>query len=549
MMRARGRLAIALASLALVLAAGASPWSDGSVLVRLDKEQSVALAADVVSEMHAVQELETAWLVRMPAEAVSRLDARRVGYRVLDFPAGRNVLFLVSSSAPEDVDALKRVGTVWPIDGATSLVATDDEDLRERVPAHLHLKHLPDRIDVVPTFRLAGPSVAVRRPAVAIHVVPASPIPEMVNAVSSQAIADTIKSLAGFQTRYASLPSCAAAGTWLLDAFHGFGLQAQRDEFAFRTYTTGNIVATLPGRTMPRRVVIVGAHYDSTSNEAARLAPGADDNASGTAAVLELARILSRYSFDYTIEFIAFSAEEWGLYGSTHYAETARAAGEEIVAVVNLDMIGYTDRLPEDLDLIVNARSEWLADTFSAAAALYAPMPTLKVVNASLNRSDHSPFWDQGYSALCGIEDYNTPNPNYHKTYDTFSTLNMDFETSTARAALATVALLAQPYAWPPPPANVTAQAHTIATVFMRAKSAYLAWTPAPGAAGYNVYRSTTSRGAYQRVNRTPVTTTSFADRLLSIGTYYYVVASVDGSGNEGNYSQEVIVQRDSQSR
>ena len=105
-------------------------------------------------------------------------------------------------------------------------------------------------------------------------------------------------------------------------------------------------------------MVIVCAHYDSTSTQATTHAPGADDNASGTAAVMEMARVLAGYQFDYTIKFIAFSAEEWGLYGSRHYAQAAKQRGEQIVGVVNLDMIGYVDLEPEDLDIVVDGQSD-----------------------------------------------------------------------------------------------------------------------------------------------------------------------------------------------
>jgi fibronectin type 3 domain-containing protein len=144
---------------------------------------------------------------------------------------------------------------------------------------------------------------------------------------------------------------------------------------------------------------------------------------------------------------------------------------------------------------------------------------------------------------MCGIEDMTLTNPNYHRAYDTFSTLNMDFALLVARASIATVAMLAQPFESPAPPATITVQSQLAGTLFMRAKTAYLTWSAPPGATAYNVYRTTTSRSGYQRLNRTPLTTTSFADRFLpATVTYYYVVASLDGGGNEGNYSKEAVL-------
>ncbi len=545
MRRAGSRFAAASGLLALVLLVAwpIAPRTESFVLILVDKTQAAIPAPDVVAQMEAVQEFDQAWLVRMAASAATRLQAERLAHEVLGPLPDGQVLFVVSNGGAGALASLRQIGNVWSIDRYALLLATPFEDVRERIPAELHLQRLPDRIAIVPSFRLAGRGVAVRRSSAAPQIAPKAAISQLVDQVSSPKLADTITSLEGFQTRYASLPSCESAGTWLLDSFAGLGLFAERDLFTFSSYTSHNIVATLAGKTWPDQEIIVSAHYDSYSNDAARLAPGADDDGSGTAVVLELARVMSRYSFDYTIKFIAFSAEEWGLLGSKHYAQSARAAGERIVAVVNFDMVGYNTRTPAGLDLLVDERSQWLADALIAATSTYAPMPMAKVMSTSANRTDHASFRDQGYSALNGIEDVNVMNPNYHRTSDTLSTLNMDFETSVARASLASVAVLAQPYAWPPPPRDVTLQSQTLGSFLMRARSAYLAWSPAQGAAGYHVYRANASHGAYQRITTSPTAAVSFADRLVSAtASYYYVVTSVDANGNEGNYSAEVVM-------
>jgi len=100
---------------------------------------------------------------------------------------------------------------------------------------------------------------------------------------------------------------------------------------------TSNVVARKPGREQPRRVVVVGAHYDSVP-----VAPGANDNASGVAVVLEVSRVLVNRSFPYTLAFVAFGAEELGLLGSQHYV---RVAGQDVVAMINVDVVGQGDRL------------------------------------------------------------------------------------------------------------------------------------------------------------------------------------------------------------
>ena len=109
--------------------------------------------------------------------------------------------------------------------------------------------------------------------------------------------------------------------------------------YNFTPYTTQNIIATFPGTVHPEEVVILSAHFDSTSTNPFWLAPGAEDNASGTVALLEAARILRYYRFDRTLKLIWFNAEEQGLYGSAAYVADHPTAN--IIGVVNLDMFGY----------------------------------------------------------------------------------------------------------------------------------------------------------------------------------------------------------------
>ncbi len=374
-------------------------------------------------------------------------------------------------------------------------------------------------------------------------------ISQMVGEVSTPNVMATIQYLESFQTRYFSTPNLEAAGDYLYRTFSDLGLHVERDPFTYAGYSSNNIVATLPGRTDPSTVVIVGAHYDSASDNQPLSAPGADDDASGTAVVLELARVLRNYQFDFTIKFIAFSAEEAGLRGSQHYAWNARyITHEKILGMVNLDMVGYVDREPEDLDLLVDETSGWLADAFADAASRYAPLPTRRfsrpATGPNRSRSDQAPFWDFGYSAMHLIEDIALPNPNYHKTTDTASTLNTAFLGAVARATLATVAVLAQPVSAPAPPTTVEVSSlRVVRGLFLTARIGSVTWTATPTqAAGYNVYRSTQPHAAYQRINLSPVTGTSFVDRTIPAGwTFYYVVKAVDASGTEGNASAPAV--------
>jgi Zn-dependent M28 family amino/carboxypeptidase len=366
-------------------------------------------------------------------------------------------------------------------------------------------------------------------------------IPDLVAKVSVQQLRADILALQNFKTRYASTPQCEAAGDFILKHFQKLGLSAVTDPFSFESdYESKNIVAVIPGKVAPQRMILACAHYDSTSTNPMVSAPGADDNASGTAAILELARILAKEKFNFSIVLLCVSAEEWGLYGSSHYARQASRDSAEIIAVVNLDMIAYPGDGQRVLDIIGNQQSEWLADRFIAIAQPYVGLRLAKVINPSLTWSDHSSFWDQGYAALCGIED--SDSPYYHRTSDTLNTLDLDFTAEVVKASLATVADLAQPLSMPAAPTGLQARSQISASLFSSRKTVYLNWQAnQEQVTGYHVFRASQSRGPYLRLTGQPLVQNQFKDPLLLPDqAYFYVLTAVTEQGRESNYSEEV---------
>jgi photosystem II stability/assembly factor-like uncharacterized protein len=211
-------------------------------------------------------------------------------------------------------------------------------------------------------------------------------------------------------------------------------------------YYAKNVIATLPGTATDEQVIICG-HYDSiTMTDPMNLAPGADDNASGISAVLAAAELMSPGSYERTVKFICFGAEEQGMRGSLVHAADARLAGTGIAGVVNLDMIAYSDGRPEPADLVCDPASEWLADFCMECGDVYVPTAvTRKVVSSTIVLSDHSSFWYAGYSAIFGHEDIPQVTPYLHTEGDTLGTLAQWFLTKFTKLALATVAELAVP--------------------------------------------------------------------------------------------------------
>lgn len=206
-----------------------------------------------------------------------------------------------------------------------------------------------------------------------------------------------------------------------------------------------NVIATLPGTVKPEEIYIICGHYDSTSNNPYYMAPGADDNGTGTLAVVEAARALREHDFESTIRFVCFSREEQGLIGSHFYVRMISAQGDSVAGALNFDMIGYVDQHPEDVDIVYDSNSAGLANAFSQTANLYVPSLDCKLAYGPNTRwSDHASFWDEGYPAFCGIEDSPLHNPYYHRTTDRVNTLDFDFYGDVVRAAVATIAEMAR---------------------------------------------------------------------------------------------------------
>lgn len=492
------------------------------------------------------QELGECFLALADRDEMARLRRSKVPYDVLARNIGRSELLLVRTDRPGSMEALRAAGNAVTVEPGVAVFWPGTGSAIEAVPDGLPRKALPRR-SVLPYLD--------RRPTAPPPEAPAAEadplVQTIVSLVSGPGLGASVQTLQDFQTRYASTANCEAAGESLFAAFAALGLDDVRFQpFTFVSYSSRNVVAELTGRTYPDDIVVICGHYDSISPAAARqtLAPGADDNASGTAAVLEAARILAAFPLDFTVRFIAFSAEEWGLFGSRAYATAARQAGERILGVVNLDMIAYADALPEDLQIIVNPSSGWLADLYLDAAGNYGPIGATKTVDASFVYSDHSPFWDMGYPALLAIEDDPLINPYYHQTSDTLDKLDIDFFTSATRASLGLLAELAQPIreGYPATPVGLAASSVTYGSLFSTLKTVRLTWTPVAGASGYNVYRTSISHRGYARINQALVPGASFEDGSPAAEfDYYYVVTAVGGTGLESNRSREVLVTPD----
>jgi hypothetical protein len=505
-------------------------------LVRIDKGTSGLESLFRTRGLDIAQELKTCFIGRLDREEVSFLKSVGVPVTLLDRDIKGKTYYFVRPDSERTSGVLSEGGKVAVLEPGQLLFWTPSGDGVGAIPARLARKRLAAS-SIVPYMR------SYRVSAVTTSAVARNPIIRtVVDSVSRENLRALIKSLQDFGTRRTNTPGCDTAETFVADHFQRQGLWSAVQEPAAGRGRA--VVGELKGTNFPDDIVIVCAHLDSTSPEPETLAPGADDDASGTAAVMEAARILARHPTDYTVRFIAFTGEEQGLYGSGGYAIAGRSANSRIVGVVNLDMIAYADRMPEDLDVFVNSASEWMGYRIAQDAGEYAGLSVKTRVDPSMIYSDHASFWDNGYAALMAIEDEPLRNPHYHTTGDTLDTLNLDFCAQATRAALATTAILAQPVRLgPSPPQQLQAQSSFFSALLGTRKNVYLRWEKTANASGYNIYRTEIPHGFYQRVNEQPVLGTTYADRGAASGvTYYYAITAIDQAGVESNLSREVEV-------
>lgn len=262
--------------------------------------------------------------------------------------------------------------------------------------------------------------------------------------LNRQLSGDTACMIGGYsaiiQSRYWNNPSNAMAAQFIYEQFQSYGYTPQYMDF---NATGRNVYAVKTGTKYPNKKFIICSHYDDMPS--GNLAPGADDNASGTCAVIEAARVLAPYQFDYTIVFIAFDEEELGLIGSHAYADSAFNRGDSIMFVFNYDMIAWDGNNDFTLDLITNAVSSDYTDNVKLVYNLYQPqMNAVRIIYEYMSQSDHWWFWQRGYKAFLGIEDLNDLTPYYHTVNDNYSNLKVTYFHGFTRAAIAAL----MTYSW-----------------------------------------------------------------------------------------------------
>ena len=205
-----------------------------------------------------------------------------------------------------------------------------------------------------------------------------------------------------------------------------------------------NIVSKLTGTINPDSIYLICGHYDAVGNH------GADDNASGTAAILEAARVMSQGQFENSVVFALWDEEETGLNGAKDYAQQAFIDGDKILGVLNLDMIGYDGDNDHEFDIDVRdiANSYQMRDDLLQLLIDYDIDLIANIVDPGTPDSDHSAFWNKGYSAVLVGEAWsnNDITPGYHTpNNDRISLFNFGYFYQMVRLATGYIVTKANP--------------------------------------------------------------------------------------------------------
>ncbi len=250
-------------------------------------------------------------------------------------------------------------------------------------------------------------------------------------------------------------PYLASAGHFYVQQYIRQQLEqwgtVETHEFQVRGKTHQNLVLNLPAQSSEGKrksaPILIGAHYDAVPGT-----PGADDNATGVAVLLELAQAFAAEPLNYPVRLVAFDMEEYGMLGSSQYAADLQQQRQPLRLMLSLEMLGYctsvpgSQRYPAGLQYFYPDRGNFIAlvgnlsaigDLISLSRSIrkagtpseWLPVPIQGLIVPQTRLSDHSPFWDRGYRAMMVTDTAFMRNPHYHRESDRIDTLDLDFLT------------------------------------------------------------------------------------------------------------------------
>jgi Tol biopolymer transport system component len=265
------------------------------------------------------------------------------------------------------------------------------------------------------------------------------PIAEKVQSITGQVSVRRIyeyeEALFNLDSKHISQPGNKPAGEYIFNQFGSFGYQPEYRWFTSGEIRTANVLATLRGTENPELIYVVSSHYDSNQR-----GPGADDNSSSTAVLLETARLMARTPMPATVIFAAFTGEEAGLLGSREFVRQAIEKKLPIVGALNNDMIGWTNDYR--LDNTIRYSNAGIRDLQHAASFLFSRMITYDA--RYFKATDAAAYYDAYGDIVGGFGSYPVvASPYYHQPTDLLETVNQQLLVEAAKANIASIMLLA----------------------------------------------------------------------------------------------------------
>ena len=261
---------------------------------------------------------------------------------------------------------------------------------------------------------------------------------QMIEQVNTTTLKTYIQTIQDFGPHPTGSDAIDYVGEYLYNELSTMNVNVTYDSWEYEEKSGNSIIATHPGK-QPDGIVIVCAHYDTLA-----ISPGADDDGSGVAGVLMMAKIMSEHTFNATVKFILFSGEEQGLLGSLSYAQKAREQDENIIGVLALDKIGYANNA-EDGRIIrhhADIGSDWMIEISKDISQRYEEYIDLEVISFPFDpSSDHKAFVDYGYDGSNLVEQ--TLNPYYHTSEDLLEHMNLTYLTNICKLTVGVISTIA----------------------------------------------------------------------------------------------------------
>ena len=433
------RFMLSLALLAAIIGLAAEPmylaWLDASTLMsRENLPLREAVRTLDIRGLEVYHYTSTRIVAGIPEAKAAQFAS--FSTRIASLPINGR-LYLISRLDPKPFELPSGIGDLLLDMGDALLIRSDltDVQLRERIAYPF------TQLELEP-LRFAQDGMSISPDSLA-----RTDLSQLLALISATSVQGMIQNLQDFTTRYALAPNHLQVAEWIRDKFISFGLSdVQLFPFQWNNTTQYNVVATITGSVYPNQYIIVGGHHDSTNNhgDPYASAPGADDNASGTVAALEMARAisLSGYVPRTSIRFVTFAAEEFGLWGAKAYSLWAQQNNLNIRLMMNHDMIANNNTPAPDWQVMLMPYDGSMNHSIYASQITenYTTLGTF-LGNMNSGSSDSHPFWQRGYNVVYFFEAEFCP--YYHSSNDIVANIDPIYAAEVIKASTAVAATFA----------------------------------------------------------------------------------------------------------